>query len=52
MAEKRHYVACIDLEGRDVLVVGGGRVALEKVSGLLDCGAVVTVVAPEVAPEI
>ena len=24
MAEKRHYVACIDLDGRSVLVVGGG----------------------------
>ena len=52
MAEKHHYVACVDLEGRSVLVVGGGRVAYEKVSGLLDCGAVVTVVAPEIAPEV
>ena len=52
MAEKRHYVACIDLEGRSVLVVGGGPVALEKVAGLLDCGADVTVVAPEVVPEL
>ncbi len=52
MAEKRHYVACIDLEGRNVLVVGGGRVALEKVTGLLDCGAIVTVVAPDVLPDI
>jgi len=52
MSEKRHYVACVDLEGRSVLVVGAGRVAHEKVSGLLDCGAVVTVVAPEVSPEV
>src|SRR5688572_18016544 len=52
MAEKHHYVACVDLEGRSVLVVGAGRVAHEKASGLLDCGAVVTVVAPEVAPEV
>ena len=37
--EKRYYMACLDLEGRDVLVVGGGPVALEKVDGLLDCGA-------------
>ena len=40
MAEKHHYVACVDLEGRSVLVVGAGRVAHEKASGLLDCGAV------------
>ena len=48
MGEKRHYVACIDLDGRSVLVVGGGRLAHEKTRGLLDCGAAVTVVAPEV----
>ncbi len=36
MAEKRYYMACLDLEGRDVLVVGGGPVALEKIEGLLD----------------
>jgi precorrin-2 dehydrogenase/sirohydrochlorin ferrochelatase len=52
MTEKRHYVVCIDLDDRNVLVVGGGRVAQEKVRGLLDCGAAVTVVAPEVSPEV
>jgi siroheme synthase-like protein len=49
---KRYYAAFLDLEGRDCLVVGGGRVALEKVEGLLDCGARVTVVAPELVPEL
>lgn len=53
MAETvNHYVACIDLRGRDVLVVGAGLVALEKLEGLLTCGARVTVVAPDVLPEI
>ena len=42
-------MACLDLEGRDVLVVGAGSVALEKVDGLLDVGARVTVVAPDVS---
>jgi len=41
-------MACLDLRGRSCLVVGGGRVATEKVEGLLMCGADVTVVAPEV----
>jgi precorrin-2 dehydrogenase len=50
--EKRYYMACLDLEGRSVLVVGGGRIALEKVTGLLDCGADVTVVAPRILPEL
>ncbi len=50
--EKRYYMACLDLAGRNVLVVGAGRVALEKIERLLDCGAVVTVVAPQALPEI
>jgi precorrin-2 dehydrogenase / sirohydrochlorin ferrochelatase len=50
--EKRYYMACLDLTGRSCLVVGGGRVGLEKARGLLDCGAEVTVVAPEVEPEL
>jgi siroheme synthase-like protein len=40
------------LQGRPVLVVGGGAVAAGKVRGLLEAEAVVHVVAPEVAPEI
>ena len=38
--------------GRDCLVVGGGRVATEKVQGLLDCDASVTVVAPQIDDEL
>lgn len=45
-------MACVDLAGRSVLVVGGGRIALEKAKGLVDCGARVTIVAPEVADEL
>jgi siroheme synthase-like protein len=48
----QYYMACLNLEGRRTLVVGGGDVALEKARGLLGCGASVTVVAPEVVPEI
>jgi siroheme synthase-like protein len=50
--EKRYYLACLDLAGRSCLVVGGGKVGLEKAKGLLDCGAVVTVVAPQIEPEL
>ena len=45
-------MACLDLDGRSVLVVGGGAVALEKVHGLLDAGATVTVVAPQIVAEL
>ena len=48
----RYYMACLDLRGRDCLVVGGGRVATEKVHGLLDCEASVTVVAPAIEEEL
>jgi siroheme synthase-like protein len=51
-AEKRYYLACLDLNGRSCLVVGGGKVGLEKAKGLLDCGAEVTVVAPQIDPEL
>ncbi|HZO61982.1 MAG TPA: bifunctional precorrin-2 dehydrogenase/sirohydrochlorin ferrochelatase [Gaiellaceae bacterium] len=52
MAPARYYMACLDLEGRSCLVVGGGAVGLEKAKGLLECGAAVIVVAPQVEPEL
>ena len=42
----------LKLEGRRVLVVGGGTVAAAKIAGLLAAGAIVDVVAPEVRAEI
>jgi len=44
--DKQYYMACLDLEGRRCLVVGAGPVGLEKATGLVECGARVTVVAP------
>ena len=40
------------LAGKPVLLVGGGRVAASKLEGLLRAGAQVTVVAPEIRPEL
>ena len=42
----------LKLEGRRVLVVGGGPVATGKVRSLLESGAVVAVIAPEITPEL
>jgi precorrin-2 dehydrogenase / sirohydrochlorin ferrochelatase len=42
-----YYMACLDVDGRRCLVVGGGTVGLEKAAGLSACGALVTVVSPE-----
>ena len=41
----------LNLEGRNVLVVGGGSIALRKVKTLLPTGARITVVAPQILPE-
>jgi siroheme synthase-like protein len=46
------YPVNLLLEGRRVLVVGGGTVAASKVSGLLAAGAVVHVVSRQVGPDI
>ncbi len=44
------FPVMLQVAGRRCLVVGGGGVAFRKVQGLLEEGAEVTVVAPEVAP--
>jgi siroheme synthase-like protein len=46
------YPVNLVVAGRRCLVVGGGRVALQKVQGLAEAGADVTVVAPDVHPAI
>jgi siroheme synthase-like protein len=43
----RYYPIYLDLKGRDVLVVGGGAVAEGKALQLLEAGARVTVVSPQ-----
>ena len=46
------YPAFINLENRPVLVVGGGAVAERKIETLLEAGALVTVVSPEITPQL
>ena len=46
------FPAFLKLRGRPVTVVGGGPVAAAKLRGLLDAGASVTVVAPDVTAGI
>lgn len=41
-----------DLEGKNVLIIGGGTVALRKCEKLKDYGARITVAAPEIMPEL
>ena len=46
------YPIFLHLRGRPVLLVGGGPVAAGKLGGLLEAGAQVTVVAPEIRDEL
>jgi siroheme synthase-like protein len=46
------YPINLRLKGERALVVGGGHVAAGKVRGLLDAGADVTVIAPDVVDEV
>ena len=48
----RFYPILVALEGRRCVVVGGGGVAARKVPPLVECGARVVVVSPDLAPEI
>jgi len=47
-----YYPLFLDTSGRRCVVVGGGHVAFRKVKPLLECGASVTVVSPEVCSEM
>jgi len=43
-----YYPVFLDLRGKRVVIVGGGQIARHKVDALLDAGAAVTVIAPQV----
>ena len=47
-----YFPVFFDLAGQKVLIVGGGDVALRKISLLERTGASITVVAPVIAPEL
>lgn len=52
MSSAALYPAGLRLEGRRVVVVGGGHVAQRRIPPLIDAGADVVVVSPEVTPAI
>lgn len=47
-----YYPLLLDLRGRLCVVIGGGTIATGKVEGLLEAGAWVTVIAPELSPAL
>lgn len=52
MSGESHYLAGIDLDGRRVVVVGGGTVAQRRLPRLLAAGADLVVIAPTVTPSV
>jgi len=48
----RYYPVHLDIQDRHCLVVGGGGVGTRKVITLLNCGASVTVVSPELSEQL
>ena len=48
----RYYPVNLDIRNRKCLVVGGGSVSTRKVMTLLECGAIITVVSPDVTEEL
>ncbi|HEV3362960.1 MAG TPA: NAD(P)-dependent oxidoreductase, partial [Acidimicrobiia bacterium] len=46
------YPVSLVLDGRRVLVVGGGRIATRRVADLLETGARVEIVAPVISEQI
>ncbi|MDO6655088.1 NAD(P)-dependent oxidoreductase [Anaerobacillus sp. 1_MG-2023] len=48
----REYPVTLNLVGKKVVIVGGGRIALRKLKGLLGCGANLKVVSPDIHIDI
>jgi len=48
----KYYPAYLDIRNRRCLVVGGGGVGTRKVKTLLDCGARVTIISPQVSEQL
>ncbi|MBI1884043.1 MAG: bifunctional precorrin-2 dehydrogenase/sirohydrochlorin ferrochelatase [Chlamydiae bacterium] len=47
-----YYPIFLDLKGKDCVIFGGGEIAYRKTKSLIDCGARVSVYAPEAISEI
>lgn len=47
-----YYPIYLDIEGRDVVIIGGGNVCARKAETMMNYGACVTIVSPEFTDEI
>ncbi|HFK1035320.1 TPA: NAD(P)-dependent oxidoreductase, partial [Listeria monocytogenes] len=44
------YPIMLDITGKKVVIIGGGKVTLRKITGLLDAGADILVVGLKILP--
>jgi precorrin-2 dehydrogenase / sirohydrochlorin ferrochelatase len=47
-----YYPVNLNLTGKKAVIIGGGRIAERKIAGLLDTGAEITIISPEITPGI
>ena len=52
MRSSSYFPMFIDLSGKKIAVVGGGKIALRRIRTLLQFGGKLTVVSPEALPEL
>lgn len=48
----KFYPVSLNIEGKKCVVIGGGKVAERKVSGILSCGGKVQVISAELIPKL
>ena len=48
----KFYPVNINVENRKCVVVGGGKIAYDKIIGLLEAGAQIDVIAPKICPQL
>jgi precorrin-2 dehydrogenase/sirohydrochlorin ferrochelatase len=48
----KYYPVFLDIKGKKCIVIGGGEVAARKAERLLDCGAQVLIISPQLATEL
>ncbi len=48
---KKYFPICIDLSNKNILIVGGGKIAYRKMKNLLNYGARIEVITPEIKEE-
>jgi len=47
-----YYPIFLKIHGKRCVVIGGGQVALRKINALLECGADIVVISPDLHPEL